>query len=462
MAEPFAPGSALQPTPPLSGPAFVATFAPTPARATDQPAGAVAPQAAPAAAADPHLAQGAAGRGDSLAPVPSLENARRSQEEVEDAFRQATGLLRDGQLDEAAAQLRRILFAHPDHLRARANLGNCQFLLGDLANAEQSFEAVLADAPDNRNALYGLATIRLQQGDAGRAQELATRLAALTPDSAPALTLLADATADDPRPGTAIAAYRAALRQDETYLPALVGLSRLMLKRSRVDEALDLADRAARLGQGSSEAFTCLGDALMAAGNLMAAREAYEAALKRTRSGGAIAVRLSVLARKSGDHRAALRHADDAWSDRPDDREAGNAVGAALAALGERLAAREVLTAMVHGRPVQDWVRDIIERHRTVPMPDMVWSPHAPAAPDPREDTTQGLDPGLDAGEGPATDNEAPEADPAASIQDATAADGSGDTPSLAPADVWPDQETSAAPSAPDDEAPELPGSPLR
>lgn len=321
---------------------------------------------------------GDAGAPSLMPPVPSLENARRSQEEVEDAFAQATTTMRAGQLEEAAAQFRKILFTHPDHGRARANLGNCQFLLGDLANAESSFRAVLTETPENHNALYGLASILIQQGNLEEAQGFAGRLCSLMPDSAPAQTLLGDAASADPRPGTAIAAYRAALRTDPAYAPALIGLSRLLLKRNRLDEARDLAERALAEDAQSVAAFVCLGDALAALGELSPAREAYDAALGLSPGDTDIKVRLSLLARKSGDLKAALRHADDAWTERADDKEAGNAIGAALAALGERLAAREVLTAMANGRPVPDWVRDVIEKHRTVPMPDLVWSPHAP------------------------------------------------------------------------------------
>lgn len=339
--------------------------------------------------AAPRLEAGTPSETDAAAmpPVPSLENARRSQEEVEDAYLQATEAMRNGQLEDAAAQLRKILFAHPDHTRARANLGNCQFLLGDLTNAEAAFRAALAEDADNHNALYGLASILIRRDDLDEAQGLAARLAALMPDSAPALTLLGDATTTDPRPGTAIAAYRAALRIDEGYAPALTGLSRLMLKRSRLDEARDLAERATLSGAISAAAFTCLADVLAAQGDLLSARNAYETSLRLEPGDAGVKVRLSLLARKAGDLRAALRHADDAWTDQSDNRDAGNAVGAALAAMGERLAAREILTAIANGRSVPDWVRDVIERHRTVPMPDLVWSPHATAA------SVQGDDP---------------------------------------------------------------------
>ncbi|ADZ70857.1 tetratricopeptide repeat protein [Polymorphum gilvum] len=348
------------------------------------------PQQTPAAAAD---ARPASAYADGASPVGSipvgsgpdvtayLDAHARAPEDVDAAYRAATALLRSGRLDEAAALLRKIVFARPDHLRARANLGNCQLLLGDLANAEASFRAVLDAMPDNHNALYGLATILIRQGRPEAALEAAQRLVGLLPDNAPALTLLADACAGDPRPGTAIAAYRAALRLDPVYQPALLGLARALLRRQRLDEAKELAERAVGIGSGSTAAYAMLGDVLAAQDALGPARDAYEAALDRDPADPDVKVKLSTVARRAGDLKAALRHADDAWSERPDHRDAGNAVGAALAALGERTAARTVLTAVAAGQPAPDRIRDVIEALRAVALP--ATGEPAPVEPDP-------------------------------------------------------------------------------
>lgn len=296
-----------------------------------------------------------------------------SASSIESAHRLARRLLREGQFEEAATHLRKIVFAEPANTRARASLGNCQLMTGDLANAEASFRAVLETDPKDQNALYGLATLLLRQDAYDEAGIHAAKLVEVLPDSAAALSLLAETGSQDARPGAAIANYRHALRFDPDYQPALLGLANLLLKRNRFDEARELAERAAQGGAGPVEALVVLGDVMSAQGELVGARRAYEAALGRDAQHHAARVKLSTLARRAGDIKMALRQADDAWTEAPDFREAGNAVGAALAALGERQAAREVLTSVANGRQAPDWVRHVIETHRKVDMPSVDW-----------------------------------------------------------------------------------------
>ncbi|WP_374628275.1 tetratricopeptide repeat protein [Pannonibacter indicus] len=296
-----------------------------------------------------------------------------SASSIESAHRLARRLLREGQFEEAATHLRKIVFAEPANTRARASLGNCQLMTGDLVNAEASFRTVLETDPKDQNALYGLATLLLRCDAYDEAAIHAAKLVEVLPDSAAALSLLAETGSQDARPGAAIANYRHALRFDPDYQPALLGLANLLLKRHRFDEARELAERAAQGGAGPVEALVVLGDVMAAQGELVGARRAFEAALGRDAQHHAARVKLSSLARRAGDIKMALRQADDAWTEAPDFREAGNAVGAALAALGERQAAREVLTSVANGRQAPDWVRHVIETHRKVDMPSVDW-----------------------------------------------------------------------------------------
>ncbi|SUB00990.1 tetratricopeptide repeat protein [Pannonibacter phragmitetus] len=296
-----------------------------------------------------------------------------SASSIESAHRLARRLLREGQFEEAATHLRKIVFAEPANTRARASLGNCQLMTGDLVNAEASFRAVLEMDPKDQNALYGLATLLLRREAHDEAAIHAAKLVEVLPDSAAALSLLAETGSQDARPGAAIANYRHALRFDPDYQPALLGLANLLLKRHRFDEARELAERATQGGAGPVEALVVLGDVMAAQGEMVAARRAFEAALGRDAQHHAARVKLSSLARRAGDIKMALRQADDAWTEAPDFREAGNALGAALAALGERQAAREVLTSVANGRQAPDWVRHVIETHRKVDMPSVDW-----------------------------------------------------------------------------------------
>ena len=150
-----------------------------------------------------------------------LKAQELSPEDPEISYRAAAALLQAGFLEEAQSQLRRLVFAEPDYLEARASLANCQFLLGDLSNSATNFKDVLKQDPDNPNGLYGLASVHLRDGKTAEALSLARRLATPpAPVPAPVLTLLADAQIRDAQPATAIASYRKALKCEPDFLPA--------------------------------------------------------------------------------------------------------------------------------------------------------------------------------------------------------------------------------------------------
>jgi len=273
-------------------------------------------------------------------------------ENLDIAYRAATALLRNGHLEEAVYQLRRIVFVDPDHVGARANLGNCQLLLGELANAETNFEQVLKLAPNNHNALYGLASVRLKLGNASTARQPAEQLLALIPDSVPALTLYAETRSHDPQASAAIAAFRKALTSDASYLPALLGLAELLVRRRRGAEARDLAEKAARIEPANSEPWKILGEACQTEGDLNGAYKAFKTAHEKSPREPAHLVKMSAVCRKLDAHGAALNHALEAAGIAPDDKAVLNAMGSALTGLGEKNLGREVLQAAANQHPL--------------------------------------------------------------------------------------------------------------
>ncbi|SHM65105.1 tetratricopeptide repeat protein [Roseibium suaedae] len=283
-------------------------------------------------------------------------------DDMEIAYRAATALLRAGHLEEAASQLRRVVFVEPDNTAARANLGNCQFLLGDHANAETNFIEVLAASPDNRNALYGLATVRMEQGKRAAALDPAQRLLALMPDSAPALTLYGQIISTDAQTSNAVASLRKAVNIDPTYQPALISLAELCIRRKRFDEALDLARRAHELQPSAGAPLRIMSDALQHQG---AFEEAHDALMKAIEVDPGhrleTLVRLSTVCRKMGNGIDALLHARQAVRVSPQNPEAGNALGSALAALGQMLVARAVLTNIARKTPMDDALLDRVD-----------------------------------------------------------------------------------------------------
>ncbi|WP_297833795.1 tetratricopeptide repeat protein [uncultured Roseibium sp.] len=293
--------------------------------------------------------------------VSYLKAQELSPDDTEIAYRTASALLQTGYLDEAQSQLRRIVFAEPDHLNARASLGNCQLLIGDTANARQNFADVLSQAPDNRNALYGLASVLLKEDKPEEASVPARRLVELLPDTPAVLSLFADTQARVDQKAAAIAAYRKALKADPDYGPALIGLSQTLLLRKRFDEVIELTIRASERAPADPLPLDLLSDALAGKGALEDAREAALAALKLSPRSIQTHVRLSSIARKFGDHGAALKHALAAHDLDKSAKEPLNALGAALAALKYSNQARSVLTAMSRGDGLEPAIRELVE-----------------------------------------------------------------------------------------------------
>ncbi len=275
-----------------------------------------------------------------------LEALELAPDDLEIAYKAAIAMLGAGLLDEAASQLRRIVFSDPANIPARASLGNCQYLQGDLENAERNFLDVLEHDPDNQNALYGIGSVYLQRGQANDAVEPAKRLLNLLPDSAAALTLYADSRARDPQVSAANAAYRKALHVSPDYPPALIGLAKLLIRSKHYAEASDLARRAANQQPANAEAFEVIGNAQLAADNLEPAKEAYFKALSLAPGRAGLLLRLSIVHRKLDDNPSALLYAHQAMVQDPEDAPAGNALGAALAALGHPKDAKAVLTSV--------------------------------------------------------------------------------------------------------------------
>jgi tetratricopeptide (TPR) repeat protein len=301
--------------------------------------------------------------GDSEAALAAyLDAMDLAPDDLEIAYKTATALLRAGLLEEAMSQLRRIAFNDPQHADARASLGNCQFLQGDLENAERNFRDVLSEAPEHHNALYGLASVLMQTGRDAEALVPARQLAEELPENAAAQTLYAQARARDPQPSASIAAFRKALHKDPEYVPALLGLAEVLVRARRYKEAINLAAEAGKLQRSQPEAFKLLGDAHQGAGDHEAARNAYLKALAHAPNRSDLLLPLSVTSRKLEDNEAALLHARQALISEPENALAANAVGAALAALRHPLDAKAVLTSVARKTPLDVAVAERIDQ----------------------------------------------------------------------------------------------------
>lgn len=290
-----------------------------------------------------------------------LKAQELAPQDTEIAYRAASALLQAGYLEEAQSQLRRIVFAEPEHLPARASLGNCQLLLGDKVNAKQNFVEVLEFSPDNRNALYGLATIYLEEGNLSAVASPVQRLSELMPEAAAVQTLLAEVMARTGQQASAIAAYRKALTSDRNHLKAMLGLGEILLLRKRYDEVIELCLSACRIAPTDALPLEMLSDALAGKGELADAMEAAQEALRIKPNSSGSLLRLSILSRKRGEMGAAMKFALKAHD--ADQTASGplNALGAALAAQKYANQARTVLTGLSAGKPLEAKARAFVE-----------------------------------------------------------------------------------------------------
>lgn len=291
------------------------------------------------------------------------QNTGMRSASVHATYRQAKDLMRAGALEEAAAELRRIVFNHADFADARASLGSCQMLLGDTPNAEQSFRAALQLDGLQINALFGLASLLLEQERIQEARECTERLLLRLPEAAAAHALHAQTILDDPQPANPIAAFRKALDLDPACLPALLGLARIYVKRRRIEEAAHLVREAIAHYPKSSEAYDLLSDIHAKNKEPEQALSALASARLLAPSSAVLAVRQSELSRQIGEIEASLVHAIEACDLGADGKSAGNALGKALAALGYSVEAREILKAAVKGHPVGE---DVLTKARDI------------------------------------------------------------------------------------------------
>ncbi len=232
--------------------------------------------------------------------------------------------LAEGRANEVIAFYRQLLRDQPDSVAALVGLSDAYLAAGQPGAALDAFDLFLAQNRDNVPALLAQGAVLSQLGrlePALAAYQRAGRLAgpaALSPQIEQARILAGLGRQDE-----AEAIYRAAIQasQDPTTAALLTGdpaqaytgLARLLLNQDRLDEALEIADRALAAQPGSATvqilagdlsrfqgrraealaayrqalelvpgnvvAHTRVGDLLLEAGNLADAQSAFEAAL---------------------------------------------------------------------------------------------------------------------------------------------------------------------------------------
>ncbi|MDH3589608.1 MAG: PEP-CTERM system TPR-repeat protein PrsT, partial [Gammaproteobacteria bacterium] len=186
--------------------------------------------------------------GDAVTAVKQLQRAHELGAEMSDIIvPMARGLLAIGQVDE-------VLALDPNEtssLVARADLnailGNARFQKGEIAAAENTFQAALSEQADHPEALVGMARIHVEKGDTKAAEIAVQRVIAQHNDAHAAYAVLGRLQMNNAEYQVAEANFRKAIdhSQDQALvrerLTYLAGLIDVLLVQKKSGEAQDVS-----------------------------------------------------------------------------------------------------------------------------------------------------------------------------------------------------------------------------
>ena len=108
----------------------------------------------------------------------------------QEKYRTIAGLIKNGDVADALAQLDALLIANPDDITALSMSGSAQLRAGDQDKAFENFEAVISAHPESFSAHADLAFAAMKCGQSARAITHFTRAVEINPDFYPAWEFL--------------------------------------------------------------------------------------------------------------------------------------------------------------------------------------------------------------------------------------------------------------------------------
>jgi Flp pilus assembly protein TadD len=284
---------------------------------------------------------------------PHLKFLAETTDVVDDHLALADYYEDNGRLDEARRVLDGLV-ARPDARPAdvETRLARLDDAQGHKAEAAERLSAVLSKAPSSAAALVLRAEWSMRDGRWEDARAAASAAIATNPRLASAYLLRAEADFRTHRDADAIADYTKVMRLDPDTNTAAVALSRLHLSRDSVDSAVLYAEEAvkrvpedleARLAlvrawmargsdetaraeldrlvrqHSSAELFTLAGFSRLKQGDMVAAHDAFERALRLDATSVEALTTLTALDVRARDFTAARRRVDAALAAKPDD-----------------------------------------------------------------------------------------------------------------------------------------------
>jgi tetratricopeptide (TPR) repeat protein len=261
-------------------------------------------------------------------------------------FRLVEVLLEQGELDEAADQLRRALSIAPGHLRGRLLGARLALARRDWKRALGELEDCWDDVHTQRQARHLAAEAWQRLGDSARAEKLLAEARGLPPDvpwadplveeverlvvGVRARLALASRLEHTGQPGEAIRVLELLLEDQPREVSAWVMLGQLLRRQRQFGPAEDALKRAVEIDPGSVEGWFHLGVVRALGGRKREAVDAFRAAVRLKPDHALAHYNLGLCLQDTGDRGGARRAFEAALLCQPDHAAARRA----LAALG--------------------------------------------------------------------------------------------------------------------------------
>jgi tetratricopeptide (TPR) repeat protein len=182
----------------------------------------------------------------------------------------------------SAALLERAVRERPSYADALLRLAEVDLELGRLGPARTAAETAIRTIPNEASAYVVSGRVSLAEGKPDDAIKMGQRALALLANSARAKLLIADANAAKGEIDLAVEAYQAAYGLDPSSPAPMVRASVACHAAGRDTSARAFGERATHDFPQWGPGWVALGDALVAQGEMAAAKGAYETALKST------------------------------------------------------------------------------------------------------------------------------------------------------------------------------------
>lgn len=195
-------------------------------------------------------------------------------------LQRAIAFFRDGALRDAASLVDPILERQPDDVTALHLAGMIAYRRRDVETAEARLQKAAGLSPDNPGLLNDLGTVLTQAEKFAGAERALVRALELLPNTPGFHLNLGKVYKAMAMYEAAEKQVRAAIYYKRDYAEAYRVLSEILSEDGRTDDAIAMAETAARLAPKDPRSLVRLGEALNADGRIEPARAAFENAIE--------------------------------------------------------------------------------------------------------------------------------------------------------------------------------------